>query len=307
MKTASLSDETAFREALTEGKARIDAALVDALDRRFGVERDGSVLYKAARHALLSGGKRLRPLLIVKTCELFHDDPSRALYAAVAMEFIHTYSLIHDDLPAMDDAALRRGHPTVHTLYGDGMAVLAGDALLTEALVLLAEGPENGDVSATVLLEVLRLMAEAAGVRGMVYGQEMDLRGEGRRISLDELKKLHRHKTGALLRASVDVGALLGGADAADRERLVRYGEAIGLAFQIRDDLLDIEGDPVLLGKDGSDLKNEKSTYPALLGLEGSRKAMHNLIDEAVNLLEPFGEQAVFLSDLARYIGARIA
>lgn len=236
-------------------------------------EKDGynDVLVDAMAYSLLSGGKRLRPVLALAACSAVGGKMEDALVSAASIECIHAYSLVHDDLPGMDDDALRRGKPTNHIVYGVGMATLAGDGLQTQAFenitaYWLAQGkPEIG-------LRVAHELALGAGNQGMVVGQAQDLLAEGKRIDEANMKYIHAHKTGALITASVRIGAIIGGADAAQLDALTRYGNHIGLAFQITDDILDVVGDEAVIGKPvGSDEKNEKATYPALYGLEASR------------------------------------
>jgi len=295
-----------FKKALNSKRDLVNLAIEKTLDERFGEGREESVLYKSCKHALSAGGKRIRPALILNACEICGGKVEDAMYAAVAMEFIHTYSLIHDDLPAMDNADKRRGQPTIHTIYNDGIAVLAGDTLLTEAFAVLAKGPEVRKLKAETYLDVVAVVAAGAGVDGMVSGQELDLESEGKQIDLPTLQKLHYQKTAAMIKASLKAGALLGGADTNQAERLADYGDKIGLAFQIKDDLLDIEGDPIEMGKNtGGDENLNKATYPALIGLEKSREEMMSLINGAIDLLEPFGDDGWFLRHLAVLIAER--
>lgn len=298
---------TAFlSETLERHRRVVNAGLAHALERRIGAAASGGTLARAMRYAVDAGGKRLRPALVFGACELLGQEPRHALYAAVAVELIHTYSLIHDDLPAMDNADLRRGLPTVHREFGEGIAVLAGDALLTEAFAILAEGPETRQLPAERYLDVCLLFADAAGVRGMVRGQELDILHEGLPVSLETLQDIHHHKTAAMIRASVEAGAILGGADDETRKRLADFGNLIGLAFQIRDDLLDVSGDVATLGKQtGQDSAHGKATYPSLLGFEESRRFMDDLLSRAREILLPYGEKAAFLHELALHIGER--
>src|SRR5574341_23298 len=257
------------------------------------------------RYSVFAGGKRLRPLLALLACEAVGGHPEDALPAAVGLEMIHTYSLIHDDLPAMDDDDYRRGRRTSHRGYGEAVAILAGDALLTHAFHVLAD-PAPTRVPATRRLQVIAEIAEAAGSRGMVGGQAMDIMSEGREIDQPTLLYLHTHKTGALIRASVRAGAIAGGADGEALQALTRYGERIGLAFQIVDDILDIEGASAEMGKTaGSDLRRKKATYPALMGLEESRRQAAHLLHEAKDGLRPLGEKGAVLAALADFVGSR--
>jgi geranylgeranyl diphosphate synthase type II len=255
-------------------------------------------MVKAVAYSLNAGGKRVRPILALATAEALHEKPEKALPLACALEMIHTYSLVHDDLPAMDNDDLRRGQPTNHKVFGEAAAILAGDALLTKAFEVLTLGEG-------MTLEVIREVAQAAGVNGMVGGQMMDLEGEKRALSLPELERIHTHKTGALLRASVTSAARLCRADANSYENLARYGRSIGLAFQIADDVLDIEGGAEI-GKDvGSDLNKDKATYPKFLGLEASKKKAGELVEEALAALRGFDSEAEALREIARYIVKR--
>ncbi len=237
-------------------------------------------LGEAARYSLEAGGKRVRPVLCLLAAEAVGGTDEQALPGALALEYIHTYSLIHDDLPAMDDDDLRRGRPTNHKVFGEGHAILAGDALLTEAFGVLASS--NLDPSRRA--EALVLLAQAAGWRGMAGGQALDLEGEKlSSYDLDHLRLIHRLKTGALLRASLEIGAVLGGATPADRLALRAYGEAIGLAFQIQDDILDTTATERAMGKrTGKDAAKGKITYPSLLGLEGARQALNAATETAL-------------------------
>lgn len=261
-------------------------------------------LHKAMRYSVFAGGKRVRPILMLAACEAVGGSLARALPAACAMEMIHTYSLIHDDLPAMDDDDFRRGNPTNHKVFGEATAILAGDALLTEAFILLSRQSEAAGVPADALLKVINEIALCAGSRGMVGGQVVDMESEGnRQIDFPTVQYIHTHKTGALIKAAVRSGALLGGAGAESLAAMTRYGEAIGLAFQIADDILDIEGTTEEIGKDaGSDEARGKATYPAVIGLAESKRLAAELIERAFASLEPFGERGVPLREIATYI-----
>lgn len=261
-------------------------------------------LHGSMRYSVFAGGKRVRPVLMLASCETVGGDLNLALPAACAMEMIHTYSLIHDDLPAMDDDDFRRGNPTNHKVYGEATAILAGDALLTEAFILLA-GEQKGDPAAR--LRVIHEIANASGSRGMVGGQVVDMESEGKgEIDLATLSYIHTHKTGALIRASVRAGAILGGASEESLAALTRYGDAIGLAFQIADDILDVEGTTEELGKDaGSDQARGKATYPALVGLEASKARAQELVQMALDALSCFDRRAEPLRAIASYIVKR--
>ena len=255
------------------------------------------LLTEAVRYSLFAGGKRLRPALALGAADIIAGQDTCALPAACALEMIHTYSLIHDDLPAMDNDDLRRGKPTLHKVHDEAIAILAGDALLTMAFDVLSDA---GD------MRVVREIAQAAGAAGMVGGQVIDLQSEGKRIPLEKLQHLHACKTGALIRVAVRSGAMLAGATSEQLEALTCYGEKIGLAFQIADDILDITGTEAQLGKPiGSDEANEKSTYPGLLGLNRSQALAHEVVQEAIATLEPFGDKADLFRQLALFIVER--
>ena len=284
-------------------QARVDAAL----ETLFTPPReDLQRLYRAMRYSVVNGGKRVRPLLAYAACEALGGDPARADGAACAVELIHAYSLVHDDLPAMDDDDLRRGQPTTHIAFDEACAILAGDGLQALAFEVLAEARLNPQDAETRLAMVTAL-ARAAGSAGMVGGQAIDLEAVGRRIDQAALETMHRHKTGALIEASVRLGALASGqADAERLEALARYAGAIGLAFQVQDDILDVESDTATLGKtQGKDQAHDKPTYPALLGLEAAKAYALALRDQALAALEGFGGGAEPLRDLARYIVER--
>jgi len=261
---------------------------------------------QAMHYSLFAGGKRLRPILCLAAAEAVGGDAGEALPVACALEMIHTYSLIHDDLPAMDDDDLRRGQPTCHKKFDEATAILAGDGLLTEAFHTLAAAAPRFEGREAVLLEVTELLAKAAGYQGMVGGQMLDLMAEGRRVTLKELETIHRLKTGALLTIATRAGALVGGGNRVEVTALTSFGERFGLAFQVTDDLLDVEGTTAELGKPaGSDEKRGKATYPALLGLKASRQWAQRLVEEAVAILSPFQDRAAPLRDLAEYLLVR--
>jgi geranylgeranyl diphosphate synthase type II len=254
-------------------------------------------LHQAIRYSVLAGGKRLRPVLAVAAYEACGGDDDIIYPAAVALEFIHCYSLIHDDLPCMDDDDLRRGQPTVHKKFSEAVALLAGDALHDLAFELMAK---------TGRPEAIRELAEAIGTRGMLAGQMADMEAEGRHLTLDEISYIHIHKTGKLIRGSLRIGALLAGAGREQFNAISRFGEKIGLAFQIMDDILDIEGDPKTLGKPvGSDTKNSKATYPGVVGLEKSHEDVHRLIDEAIEIISGAVSATYNFIEIARFIGGR--
>lgn len=282
--------------------------LVDsALDRWLpGEDVEPAIIHQAMRYSLFAGGKRLRPVLCIATAECVGGRADRALPAACAIELIHTYSLIHDDLPAMDNDDFRRGKPSNHKAFGESNAILAGDALLTCAFELLVrESLQVGLGHETVSYLVLEL-AGASGTTGMVGGQVMDLAAEGRKVDLKELEEIHRRKTGALLRAAVRLGAISAGAKPDHVATLSQYAEALGLAFQIKDDILDVEGDKDKLGKNvGSDVSKDKSTYPSILGLERSKILLEEQVMKATKLAQDFGQQGKILQDLAVFVRDR--
>ena len=274
-----------------------------ALDASMGPERPES-LRDAMRYSLLAGGKRLRPILCLAACELVGGSSERAMPTAVALEMIHTMSLIHDDLPAMDNDDLRRGRPTNHKVYGDAMAILAGDAMLSRAFEMVAVRSAN--VPADRLLRVVGELALVSGAPGLVGGQVVDLESEGKAVDLQTLEYIHLHKTAALLRACVVTGALIGGASDDQLEAMRTYANGIGLAFQIIDDILDVTASSEVLGKTaGKDLLADKTTYPKLLGLDASREKALQLVRESKAALEPWRDKAAPLLALADYVASR--
>lgn len=280
--------------------ALVDRALDNSLMTAAGVPAQ---LLEGMRYSVFAGGKRIRPVLMMAACEAVGGEVERVLPAACALELIHTYSLVHDDLPAMDDDDFRRGRPTNHRVYGEAGAILAGDALLTEAFVLLARPGMFPQVSAEIVLQVIQTIAQAAGSQGMVGGQVVDMASEGQQIDLATLESIHNRKTGALILAALQSGVLLGGGDQQALAAVTGYGQAAGLAFQVADDILDVVGDQALLGKDvGSDQARGKVTYPALLGLDGARLRAQELMEEAMAALQPLGAAAGPLREIARYI-----
>jgi len=260
-------------------------------------------LHKAMRYSVFAGGKRVRPILLLGACEAVGGDLNLAMPAACAMEMIHTYSLIHDDLPAMDDDDFRRGNPTNHKVFGEAIAILAGDALLTEAFILLSNSAHAGKTDAARLLPVIYEIARCAGSHGMVGGQVVDMESEGNPdVDLATVQYIHTHKTGALIKASVKAGAILGGADEAGLAAMIRFGETVGLAFQIADDILDIEGTTEEIGKDaGSDEARGKATYPALMGLAAAKQRAGELVGMALDALAGFDAKADPLREIAKY------
>ena len=293
-----------FRQYMAARREQVEAAL----DRYTAGLDAPPRLVEAMRYSLLAGGKRLRPILVIAASELFGLDAADVMPAACALEMIHTYSLIHDDLPCMDDDDLRRGRPTCHKVFGEAMAVLAGDALLTQAFVLMADQACVARVGPARAARATGELARAAGAAGMVGGQVEDLEWEGRRAGESQLRRIHSLKTGALFGAAVRMGGILAGAGEADVERLGRYAAHFGLAFQIWDDVLDVAGDAALTGKGvGRDARHEKSTYVSLHGLEGARERAHAAVREALKELEPFGQPAWVLRLLAESVVDRVA
>lgn len=287
-----------FAGYLGDCQQRINTFLLEHLQQR---QPRLQRLFEAMRYSVTIGGKRVRPLLAYAACEALGGSRQQADVAAAAVELIHAYSLIHDDLPAMDDDDLRRGQPTCHRAFDEASAILAGDGLQALAFDWLSR---LGDYPDSIRLQMIQRLAQAAGPLGMVGGQAIDLGAVGEKIDLDTLENMHRHKTGALIRASVQLGALASGqASPAQLQALSDYAEAIGLAFQVQDDILDIESDTSVLGKQqGSDLARDKPTYPALLGLDGARDKAVQLRDQALHSLAGFDLRAERLRQLADYI-----
>ena len=286
-----------------EWKKRADLVEEGLLRELKKVPAYDETLEKAMEYSLMAGGKRLRPVLLMAAADAVGKDGTAFLTTGCAIEMIHTYSLIHDDLPAMDNDDYRRGKPTNHRVFGDGIAVLAGDALLTLAFEVMLR--QEGAAPET-LVTVVSEMSRAAGPYGMVGGQVLDLEGEGRRLDLAALRKIHMGKTGALFCAAIRSGAILAGAKEEELAALTLYAERFGLAFQITDDILDVTGDEAAIGKPvGSDVRNEKATYVTLTSLEEAKKLAEDAVDEAVEALDIFGERAAFLRDLALFLLGR--
>jgi len=260
-------------------------------------------IHQAMRYSVFAGGKRIRPILCLEAARIFDADVSSAFYPGCAIEFIHTYSLIHDDLPALDNDDLRRGKPTCHKKFGESTAILAGDALLTLAFETLAASPAPPDRRVAMITEI----STAAGtVRGMVGGQVADLEAEGRRVGPETLEYIHRSKTAALIRASIASGALSAGAPPDDVARLRRFGETIGWAFQVTDDILDVEESSAALGKTaGKDVAQQKATYPAVFGLPRSHEIANELATKAIAELQPYGDRADCLRAIAEFLVLR--
>ena len=263
-------------------------------------------LYEAMRYSVMNGGKRVRPLLAYAACEALGGQAEQASGAACAVELIHAYSLVHDDLPAMDDDDLRRGQPTTHKKFDEACAILAGDGLQSLAFSALLD-PRLSDCSSEIRLQMVTALAHAAGPAGMVGGQAIDLGSVGVKLDQTALEQMHRHKTGALIEVSVRLGALASGHAQPDQlQALQTYAQAIGLAFQVQDDILDVESDTATLGKrQGADIARDKPTYPALLGLDAAKAYALELRDQAQQALRPFDAAAEPLRELARYIVER--
>ena len=288
-----------LEKRLEETADRITVALDTLIPRVQGPE---ARLMSAMRYAALGGGKRLRPFLVLETGRLFGVDERCLLRVAAALECIHTYSLIHDDLPCMDDDDLRRGKPTCHIAFTEATAVLAGDGLQTLAFELLTKT----DFSPAIQINLIRQLAKGSGADGMVLGQAIDLAAVDHQLDLQQLETMHRHKTGALIRARVAMGAISAGADEAQLAALDDYASAIGLAFQVQDDILDVTGDTATIGKQqGADIARNKPTYVSLLGLDAAKAKADELHRHALGALVSFGESATPLRQLASYIVER--
>jgi len=300
-----------IKRYLQERKEMVDSALEKYFPNRPASAGEGvfpTSLHKAIQYSLFAGGKRIRPILSMAAFEAVGGKGGGILPFAGALEMIHTYSLIHDDLPALDNDDYRRGKPTCHKVFGEAIGILAGDALLTEAFKLMTDRAiqEFSVRDGGLVLDVINEVAQAAGLLGMVGGQVLDIESEGKEADLPTLQYIHTHKTGALILVSVRVGAKLGGANGETLKTLTHYGERVGLAFQIADDILNIEGKAALLGKKtGSDLSRGKATYPALLGLEESKRRAKELVDLAVKAIESFGPEADPLREIAWFILSR--
>ena len=289
-----------LKQYLESRRLTVEKALEAALPEEEGPE---ARVVEAMRYSLFAGGKRLRPILCLAAAETVGGKLESAMPAACALEMIHTYSLIHDDLPAMDDDDLRRGKPTNHKVFGEAIAILAGDGLLTEAFVLLSG---YNTLLSERAVQLIGVIARAASYRGMVGGQVVDMLSQNKPADLETVQQMHSRKTAALIAAAAESGALAGEGSEAQVAALANYGRAIGLAFQIADDILDIEGDTEVLGKTaGSDLARGKVTYPAAVGLESSRQAARELVDDALAALEGFDHRAEPLRALANYIITR--
>lgn len=295
-----------FAQSLNLRALEVETMLVGLLDLRL---RTGEVarperLLAAMRHGVLNGGKRLRPFLVIESAALFGQHGDVVLRVASALECIHCYSLVHDDLPAMDNDDMRRGQPTVHKAFDEAAAILAGDSLLTYAFDIVAS--DETDLPASIRIELVSALARASGIGGMAGGQALDLMAEDNKPDEAGIITLQAMKTGALIRFACEAGAIIAGASREDRERMAEFGSAIGLAFQLADDLLDVTADAAIMGKaTGKDAAAGKATLVALHGIDWTRKQLSGLVAQAESLLEPFGEDAVILKQAARFIAER--
>lgn len=295
-----------FAQSLNLRALEVETMLVGLLDLRL---RAGEVarperLLAAMRHGVLNGGKRLRPFLVIESAALFGQHGDAVMRVASALECIHCYSLVHDDLPAMDDDDMRRGQPTVHKAFDEAAAILAGDSLLTYAFDIVAS--DETDLPANIRIELVSALARASGVGGMAGGQALDLMAEDNKPDEAGIITLQAMKTGALIRFACEAGAIIAGASREDRERMAEFGSAIGLAFQLADDLLDVTADAAVMGKaTGKDAAAGKATLVSLHGIEWTRKQLSGLVAQAESLLEPFGDDAVILKQAARFIAER--
>lgn len=263
-------------------------------------------LFSAMRYSLLAGGKRIRPVLLLEFCGLCGGDQEAALPFACAIEMVHTYSLIHDDLPCMDDDAMRRGMPSNHVVFGEAQALLAGDALLTAAFETMLSARSINGVGAEKAAAAAGALAKAAGAYGMAGGQEIDLESEGQKVSADTLLKMDECKTGALIRAAAKMGCLLAGAGEKEILSALTFAKAIGISFQIVDDILDVSADTEALGKPaGSDAENGKSTYVSVMGMENAKNTVEELTQTAISALNVFGKDAEYLKEFAKGLAAR--
>ena len=291
-----------FKNVLKEKIDYIETLLNEYMPKEEGYQQ---TIMKAMNYSLKAGGKRLRPILTLESCKIVGGREEDVIPFAMAIEMIHTYSLIHDDLPALDNDDLRRGKPTNHKVFGDGMATLAGDALLNYAFeIMLSSSIDKKDPNK--YLKAINEIAKHAGIYGMIGGQVVDVESENKIIDKDKLDFIHLNKTAAMIIGCMRAGAIIGGASDEELEKVTKYGENIGLSFQIVDDILDITGEEVKLGKPiGSDIENHKSTYPSLLGLEKSREIARQLIEEAKSSIDGLSSEIDFLNQLGDYIISR--
>ncbi|MGM0418566.1 MAG: polyprenyl synthetase family protein [Thermodesulfobacteriota bacterium] len=289
-----MNDNFELKAYLERKKKLIEDQLI-----KLNITNDSSLSAKAASYSLMAGGKRLRPVLCLAAEEICNSSQMLSMNCACAIEMIHTYSLIHDDLPAMDNDDLRRGKPTCHVKFGEAAAILAGDALLTKAFEILADQ----DLKPEITLETIKIISSASGDKGMISGQIKDIEAETKIVNISELEQIHMEKTGALIRASLKSGAVIAGSDEKGINHLDEYGKLIGLAFQVTDDILNVTGNPEVMGKAaGSDSDMNKATYPALIGLENSKNYARELIEKSVEHLKYFDQGTGPLNSLAWYI-----
>lgn len=288
-----------FKQALKEKANNIEDILKQYMPKEDGYQK---TIIEAMNYSLSAGGKRLRPILTIEACKSVGGNVEDVIPFAVAIEMIHTYSLIHDDLPALDNDDLRRGRPTNHKVYGEAMAILAGDSLLNYAFEIMLSNSINKE-DPNKYLKAINEIAKSSGIYGMIGGQVVDVESENKEIEKEKLDFIHMNKTAAIIVGCMRAGAIVGGACEKQLEAITKYAKNIGLAFQIVDDILDIIGDETKLGKHvGSDIENHKSTYPSLLGLEKSKEIAHDLIDEAKNSINNLCDDTKFLNGLAEYI-----
>ncbi|PAE90358.1 polyprenyl synthetase family protein [Shouchella clausii] len=289
-----------FQTFLEEARQLVDKKLPEYVRELEAEHR----LKEAMLYSLEAGGKRVRPVLLLAVLEAYNQPILHGLDTACAIEMVHTYSLVHDDLPAMDDDDLRRGQPTNHKVFGEATAILAGDALLTQSFALIANA--DTPLSAKTKVSIIAALSKAAGASGMVGGQLADMFAEGKQLTVEQLANVHKRKTGELLAFSIEAGALIAGVSNEERSKLNEFGQEIGLLFQIKDDILDVEGDSIAIGKPvGSDAVNNKSTYPGLLGLDGAKTMLHTHYDRALQVLDELYLRGTLLEDLAKYIVTR--
>ena len=292
-----------LKEHLKEKKELIEKTI----DSYLGEFSYPHVIAEGMRYAVLNGGKRIRPVLILMTLDILGKDETLGLPSGAALEMIHSYSLVHDDLPALDNDDYRRGKLTTHKKFGEAEGILIGDSLLTHAFNVLTEKNE-GVISYEKIVEIVKLTSSYAGINGMIGGQTVDVESEGKKIDMETLKYIHKNKTGKLLRLPIEIGCVIGDASKEIREKLEEYADLIGLAFQIKDDILDVEGDFEKLGKPvGSDAELEKSTYPSLIGMEESKKLLDETLEKAKKIIaDNFSEEkGKILIELADFIGKR--
>ena len=288
-----------FKQCLKEKASFVEKVLKEYMPKEEGYQK---TVIEAMNYSLSAGGKRLRPILTLEACKIVGGNEDEAIPFAIAIEMIHTYSLIHDDLPALENDDLRRGRPTNHKVYGEAMGILAGDALLNYAFEVMLAGSINKE-NPEKYLKAINEIAKGAGIYGMIGGQVVDVESENKQIEKEKLDYIHMNKTAAMMVGCMRAGATIGGANSEQMEEITKYAKNIGLSFQIVDDILDIVGDEAKLGKKvGSDIENHKSTYPSLLGLDKSKEIAHNLIDEAKKSIEKLSDDVDFLKGLAEYI-----